>query len=152
MMEFTRAKIGDIGVIQAMLQSGVEDGTILYRSRDTIATNIRSYTLIRDSGRVVGSVALHIHTEELGEVRSLFIDSKYRNRGLAGELVNRAIEEGRELQLKNILTLTYRDNLFRRLGFLEIEKSQLPNTKIWADCMSCKEFPVCDEIALLKEL
>jgi len=34
----------------------------------------------------------------------------------------------------------------------EIDKKDLSNQKIWADCIKCKHFPVCDEIALIKKM
>lgn len=152
-MKVTGATLKDIEQIQRLLKSGIDDGAILFRSDDVVATNIRSYITVRTSkGTIIGVTALHIHTKELGEVRSLFVDSDYRNQGVAHKLLLKAIDNGKELGLKQILTLTYRDSLFKRLDFKEIEKSSLPNSKIWADCMSCKHFPVCDEVALLKEI
>ena len=37
---------------------------------------------------------------------------------------------------------------FEKLGFNEIDKETIPEHKIWADCVKCKHFPVCNEIAL----
>lgn len=151
-MEFTEATVKDIDEIQALLSDEVLKGTILYRNRDEIARNIRSYTLVKRDEKLIGLVALHIHTAELGEVRSLFVHKDFRREGVANQLINLVISEGKALNLKSVLTLTYRDSLFRRIGFVEIEKRELPDSKIWADCMDCKDFPVCGEIALLKEL
>jgi amino-acid N-acetyltransferase len=39
---------------------------------------------------------------------------------------------------------------FQKLGFKEIEKSELPQ-KIWADCIKCPYFPDCEEEALIFE-
>ena len=78
-------------------------------------------------------------------MRSLVVKDTYRAQGLGSKLVCEAVEEGKKLGLKEILTLTYRAHLFQRLGFVIIEKSFLPNHKIWADCIKCKHFPICDE-------
>ena len=56
------------------------------------------------------------------------------------------------LSLEEVLSLTYQKKLFEDLGFKEISKESLPEHKIWADCIRCKHFPVCDEIALLYKL
>ncbi|HHD83733.1 MAG TPA: GNAT family N-acetyltransferase, partial [Campylobacteraceae bacterium] len=34
----------------------------------------------------------------------------------------------------------------------EIPKEALPEQKIWADCVKCKHFPICDEVALIYNL
>jgi amino-acid N-acetyltransferase len=50
------------------------------------------------------------------------------------------------------LTLTYQKEFFEKLGFVEIPKESIPDKKIWADCIKCKFFPNCNEIALIKHL
>ena len=32
------------------------------------------------------------------------------------------------------------------------KKVSIPDTKIWLDCIKCKHFPICDEVALLLKL
>jgi len=61
--------------------------------------------------------------------------------------VETCLDEARELGLKKVFALTYQPKFFERLGFSEIEKTQLPH-KIWTDCIHCVKFPDCDEIAL----
>ncbi|PHQ55600.1 MAG: GNAT family N-acetyltransferase, partial [Sulfurimonas sp.] len=34
----------------------------------------------------------------------------------------------------------------------EIPKESLPEHKIWADCIKCKHFPICNEVSLIKTL
>ena len=35
---------------------------------------------------------------------------------------------------------------------VEIQKELLPEHKIWADCIKCKHFPICNEVSLIKNL
>ena len=100
--------------------------------------------------KIIGFCALHIYTPSLAEIRSLVVAEDYRHRGIAQNLVAKNIDEGLALGLREFLVLTYRPNLFKILGFEEIEKDKIPNHKIWADCIACKHFPTCQEIALLK--
>ncbi len=151
-MEFLKAKLSDISLMQTIVKDEIESGVILYRSDDEIATNIRSYIVAKDGDRVVGYGALHIHTKELAEVRSLVIDSENRGKGIGGELVKKLLEEGKMLGVKRVFTLTYQKEFFEKLGFLEIEKESLPEQKIWADCIKCKHFPVCNEVSLIINL
>ncbi len=101
---------------------------------------------------LVGYSALHIHTAALAEVRSLVVGEAFRGQGAGRVLVARLLEEGEQLGLSKVFTLTYRRRFFENLGFHEIPKTELPEQKIWADCINCKRFPVCDEIALITQL
>lgn len=152
--DIVRPTLADIPAMREIVNIEVKNGVILERSEDEMANAIRSYHLAKDSqsGEVAGFCALYIYSKELAEVRSLVVKDAYRGQGLGSKLVCEAVEEGKKLGLKEILTLTYRAHLFQRLGFVIIEKSFLPNHKIWADCIKCKHFPICDEIALINKL
>ncbi len=151
-VEFSKAKLSDIENMQKLVIPEVESGLILARSSDEIATNIRSYILAKEDGEIVGFCALHIHTPSLAEIRSLVVKESKRGRQIGASLVLRAIEEARTLGLQKVLSLTYRQKFFENLGFVEIPKESLPEHKIWADCIKCKHFPVCNEVSLIKTL
>ena len=151
-MEFLKAKLSDISLMQTIVKDEVQNGIILYRSDDEIATNIRSYIVAKEDERLVGYGALHIHTKELAEIRSLVIDSKNRGKGIGRDIVKKLIVEGKNLGLKKVFTLTFQKEFFEKLGFLEIAKESLPEQKIWADCIKCKHFPVCNEVSLIINL
>lgn len=151
-MRYIKAKLTDIKYMQELVKPEVDGGIILHRSSDEIATNIRSYMLVKDEDRLVGFGALHFHSEELAEVRSLVIDKNIRGKGLGLGLVKNLLEEASEYQIRQVFTLTYQKRFFEKIGFKEIDKEYLPSQKIWADCIKCKHFPVCDEVALIKSM
>jgi amino-acid N-acetyltransferase len=147
-ISFFRPTVLDIDKMQSLVKKEVEDGIILHRSDDEIATTIRSYTCVNVDDKLAGFVALHIHSKGLAEVRSLVILEKYRGLGLGKGLVQKCLIEAKEINIKEVLSLTYQNIFFEKLGFSEINKESLPEHKIWADCVKCKHFPVCNEIAL----
>ncbi len=149
---YKKPTLRDIPAMQQLVAPEIESGVILPRSNDEIATNIRSYFLAMDADKLVGFVALHIHSPHLAELRSMIIDQNYRGRNIGTALVEKACEEGRYLGLKEVLALTYQQRFFERLGFIEIPKESIPEHKIWADCIKCKHFPVCNEVSLIKTL
>ena len=138
--------------MRLMVQGEVENGIILDRSEDEIATNIRSYTLAFDADEIVAFSALHIHTLTLAEIRSLVVKEGYRGQKIGQRLIQKLLEEASFLGVKRVLSLTYQQTFFERLGFVEIPKESLPEHKIWADCIKCKHFPICNEVSLIKEL
>ena len=139
----------DIKNMQKLVEVDVQNGNILQRDPNEMATTIRSYTCVKIDDSIVGFVALHIYTTTLAEIRSLIVDKAYRGKGIAKQLILNAIKEAKKLHLNEVLVLTYKKELFQSLGFKEIAKESIPETKIWADCIKCKHFPICDEISLI---
>ncbi len=101
---------------------------------------------------LAGFASLKIFNADLAEVRSLIVAPQFRRRGIARAIVNELLGEAKFYGLKSVFTLTYQKEFFERLGFTEIPKDELPAQKIWADCIKCKKFPVCNEIALIYTL
>lgn len=151
-IEYRKAKLCDVKTMRALIEPEVQSGIILERSEDEVATNIRSYTLAYLDGDLVGFCALHIHTTYLGEIRSLIVSEKLRGKKIGETLVQKSIDEARTLGMQRVLSLTYKKSFFERLGFVEIPKESLPEHKIWADCIKCKHFPVCNEVSLIINL
>jgi len=149
---FSKPNVSDIQNMQKLVIPDVENGNILDRSYHEMATTIRSYTVVKRDEEIIGFIALHIHTIELAEIRSLVVKEEFRQRGVAKELIQKTIEEGKSLHLKRLLVLTYKKELFKFFNFVEIPKESIPETKIWADCIKCKHFPICDEISLLLDI
>jgi len=150
--KFEKAVLTDIKQMQEIVKDDVKTGSILERSEDEMATNIRSYTVVKVDDTIVGFVALHVHAPELAEVRSLIVVPSFRGEAIGTELVNVVLEEAKILKLKEVLALTYAKEFFERLGFAEIAKEDLPEHKIWADCIKCHHFPVCNEVSLIKAI
>lgn len=152
MISYQKAKLSNIKRMQELVLPEIESGIILNRSNDEVATNIRSYTLCLKDNELIGFCALHIHTEYLAEIRSLIVKEGFRGQKIGENLVKTCLDEAIGLGLQKVLCLTYRQPFFERLGFVEISKESLPEHKIWADCIKCKHFPVCNEVSLIKTL
>ena len=153
MIELVKAKLSDIPAMQVLIASEVKEGVILNRSEDEVATNIRSYVLAKDGERLVGYTALHVHSKRLAEIRSLIVDEKYRGQKVGQRMVEFTLKEAKALGVEeDVLVLTYLPAFFEKLGFNEINKEVIPEHKIWADCIKCIHFPVCNEIALVHKL
>jgi len=153
MVKLVKAQLSDIPSMQNMVVNEVKDGIILERNEDEVATNIRSYVLAKLENKVVGYAALHIHSLRLAEIRSLIVAPEVRGESIGRKIVEFCIEEAKVLSLKEeILVLTYLPMFFQRLGFVEIPKESIPEHKIWADCIKCIHFPICNEVSMVFKL
>ncbi|MDR2639742.1 MAG: N-acetyltransferase [Helicobacteraceae bacterium] len=151
-MELTKAKLSDIAQMQNLVKPYIDEGLVLARSDDETANMIRSYTIAREGGAIIGFAALYIYTPKLGEIRSLAVAKERQNRGVGGAIVQKLIEEAKTLGLEQILTLTYRASFFERFGFKEAPKEEVWHHKVWEDCIRCKHFPICNETALILKI
>jgi len=151
-MKIIKPTLNNIIDIQSIVKPYVDEGIILYRDEDEIATNIRSYVLAYENEIPIGVGALHIFSPFLGEIRSLAVSKNFQGKGIGKKIVNSILEEAKKIGLKEVLVLTYQKEFFEKLGFREIPKESIPDKKIWADCIKCKFFPNCNEIALITSL
>jgi amino-acid N-acetyltransferase len=152
-IKLLKAKLSDIPDMLALVTKEVQEGIILNRTEDEVATNIRSYVLAKDNGKLVGYTALHIHSKRLAEIRSLIVDESYRGKHVGKRMVEFTLEEAKALGVEeDVLVLTYLPQFFEKLNFVEINKEVIPEHKIWADCIKCIHFPVCNEVALVYKL
>ena len=149
---YLKPTLHHIKKMQDLVLPEIKSGKILFRSDDEIATNIRSYIIAQQEHILVGFGALHIHTDNLAEVRSLIVNPKFRGHKIGQTLVGHMIDEAKKLGIEKLFTLTYEQRFFEKLNFEEIPKESLPEHKIWADCVKCKHFPICDEVALIINL
>lgn len=145
------ARIPDVKIIHQLLRIYAEDGQLLGRSLADIYDALRDFYVFEEAGEIVGVCALSICWEDLAEVRSLAVKQGLSGRGIGRRLVETCLDEARQLGLPRVFALTYQPDFFSRLGFVEIEKSELPH-KIWTDCLNCVKFPDCDEQAFAIEL
>ena len=150
MIELVKAKLDDIPQMQALVIQEVKDGIILNRTEDEVATNIRSYVLAKENGIIVAYAALHVHSKRLAEIRSLIVAESYRGKKIGESIVQFTLNEAKELGVKeDVLVLTYLPVFFQKMNFIEMNKEEIPEHKIWADCIKCIHFPVCNEVALV---
>ncbi|MDX4027459.1 N-acetyltransferase [Aliarcobacter skirrowii] len=150
-IRFYKPTVLDIPKMQELVKEEVEKGIILFRSSDEMATTIRSYILVEVDGKMAGFTATHIHSPRMAEVRSLIVSKDFRGLGLGKKLVEKCVEEAKFYGIQQVLSLTYEKDFFLGCGFKEISKEDIPEQKVWADCIKCKLFPICNEIAMVKD-
>ena len=151
-IRFYKPTVADITKMQDIVREEVDKGKILLRTADEMATTIRSYTVVEVDGKMAGFTATHIHSPRLAEVRSLVVAKEFRGLKLGKQLVEACIKEAKEYGIKQLLSLTYEQGFFESCRFRVISKEEIPEHKIWADCIRCKHFPICDEIAMVIDL
>jgi amino-acid N-acetyltransferase len=134
--------------IQRLINEFARREEMIPRSINELYENVRDFFICEDKGKICGVCALHVLWEDLAEVRSLAVRREYQRMGMGKKLVKRCLADARAMGLGRVFVLTYQPDFFRKIGFTDIDKSDLPQ-KIWGDCIRCPKFPECDEHALI---
>jgi amino-acid N-acetyltransferase len=150
-LKIRKAKISDLKQIHKLINEYAKKEEMIPRSLSELYENMRDFIVCEYDANICGVCALHIMWEDLAEIRSLAVDSEYQKIGIGKKLVRQCLKEAKLLGLKKIFALTYHPEFFKKLGFVDIDKSSLPQ-KIWGDCLRCPRFPGCDEYAVIKEI
>src|SRR5688572_29850454 len=117
-----RATIHDVPRIHEIVNSHAELGKMLFKSHAELYENLRDFAVFEKDGKVVGTTALAIIWADLAEIRSLAVDPVHIGMGIGKQLVQWTIEKARRLQIRKIMSLTYEQQFFAKLGFVVVDK------------------------------
>lgn len=143
-----RARISDVKEVQRLVNGFARKHKIIQRSLNDLYDNIRDILVYETRGKIKGTLSLHVSWEDLAEIRSLAVTKAHQGGGIGRKLIEAALEDAAELGINRVFSLTYIPEYFHKLGFIDIDKSELPS-KIWTDCLNCPLFPECDEEAVI---
>lgn len=146
-----RATLADVEKMHTLINYFAGTGWMLPKSRNKLYQNIRDFFVAEQDGEFAGCCALHVTWDDLGEIRSLAVVETLQNDGVGRLLALAALEDAAALKLPRVFALTYQKAFFEHLGFVEVDKTSLPQ-KVWGECMDCPKFPNCDEVAMVLDL
>lgn len=144
------AEVKDVPGIKALIDPHAETGIMLPKSLSTLYESVRDFQVCMDGDLVVGAGALHVLWEDLAEIRSLGVHVDYHGRGIGKAIGQALLADAEHLGVGRVFALTYATSFFLSLGFRTIDKNLLPR-KVWSDCVNCHKFPMCDEVAVIKD-
>ncbi|MBI4978564.1 MAG: N-acetyltransferase [Spirochaetes bacterium] len=144
----TQARAGDVAGIVRIIKRFSGVNLLLPRSEDSIYHHLADFFVIREGKEVIGCAALTIYSQRYAEIGSVAVMEDHQKSGIGRMLVHEAFKRAKKYKIENIFLLTYVPNFFKHFGFKRIDKDSLPH-KIWKDCLNCKYFPNCNEIAMI---
>ena len=150
-MNARKATVFDVKTINALVSTYAERDRMLFRSMADIYENLQTFIVVDLDEAVVGCCALEVIWSDLAEIKSLAVDSGQKNKGIGRMLVTEAVKQAKELGLPKVFALTLEPEFFKRQGFTQVPKEELP-MKVWSDCARCPKQQHCDEIAMVMQL
>lgn len=151
----------DVPRLARIINDCAEYGLMLHRSHAFLYERLRDFHVAvaaSDPGgdgeaveAVVGVCGLRAIWSNLAEVYALAVDPGQRGKGLGRMLVEACVNEARRLGIRRLMSLTYEQPFFEKLGFAVVDRQTLP-LKVWSECLQCPKNQACDEIAMVRML
>ncbi len=146
-----KATIADVPRVQKLVNFFADRNEMLHKSLNELYENLRDFTVAEEDGEILACAAVHVTWDDLAELKSVAVSPNAQGRGLGKQIVNRCLDEARELGLGRVFALTYKPEFFERHGFRVIDRNMLPH-KVWGECIKCHKFPNCNEVAMMCHL
>lgn len=115
-----RARIGDVRAIKELVDH-YSGQVLLAKQLVTLYEDVQEFWVAHRSDELVGCGALHVLWEDLAEIRTLAVHRFARSHGVGHALVDRLVDQARELGLRRVFVLTFEEQFFARHGFVEID-------------------------------
>lgn len=148
-MRTREAILPDAERVHQLISTYSGDGTLLPRTLAEICENVRDFTVLEDSGRIIGCGALHLYGPHLAEIRSITVDPMRQRSGGGTRLVKALLGQARKHEVNCICLFTRTPEFFARMGFSLAQREDLPD-KMHKDCCVCPRFHRCDEVAMVR--
>jgi amino-acid N-acetyltransferase len=117
-----RARTADVPAIKGIVDRYAGSGRkLLAKDLVTLYEDVQDFRVGELDGTVVACGALHVLWADLGEIRTLAVDTAYRGRRIGAAVLDDLIATARELGLSRLFALTFHTDFFSRHGFTEIE-------------------------------
>jgi len=146
-MSVRRARMSDVDSIYLLTNFWADKGEILPRTRDNIIHDIQNFVVAELEGKVVGTASLYIYQTGLAEIRSVVVEDHAQKQGQGEALIQYLLEFAYQMELEQIIVLTYIPKYFEQLGFNLIDKNSLADNIIEDSEPSPHKDPA-DEVAM----
>jgi amino-acid N-acetyltransferase len=121
------AKPTDIPEILRIMQPYVDDGVLIQRSADTLATELENFAVYKVDATVHGCAALKIHPDKTAELYAVVVDGAYTGQGTGRKIISYLLDKARKAGVKTVFLLTTQtSDFFMRNGFRESPITVMP--------------------------
>ena len=121
--EVRRARTSDVAGIRALVDHYAPERRLLSKPTVTLYEDVQEFFVAVDQDWVVGCGALHVMWEDLAEVRTLAVAPEAAGTGIGSALLERLVDNARELGVSRLFCLTFETAFFARHGFVPVAES-----------------------------
>lgn len=136
-------KESDIDPLLALMRPFIKSGVLLPRTREMILERLGDYSIAVSGDVILGEMALHVYSDNTGELAAVVINPAFEHQGIGGVLMAYMIDKGRALGLDSLFLLTISDpSWYKKFGFQSDTVDSLPpqRKKKWDPVRGSKVF------------
>jgi len=117
-MGVERLRPDQIPDVYHFIEAGTKEGLLPRSLKEIteIADNFFVYRL-EEADAIIGCVSLEVYSPRLAEIRSLYVVPAARGGKIASQLIQACIKEAVRRDVREIIAITERIDLFERAGF-----------------------------------
>ncbi len=116
-----RARTPDVRRIRALTAPLAQARVLVTKEAVAYYEAVGEFRVAEEGGQLLGCGALHVMWEDLAEVRTLAVAPPARGRGVGAALLDRLLDDARELGVARVFCLTFEVAFFARYGFEVVE-------------------------------
>lgn len=109
------ASSADIPMLISLVGENLD--RLLPRSFEEFAELIDTTWVFEEHGEIVGCSTLEVYSPKISEIRNVAVKDGFRGKGIGKALINRAVEEARRRNIRQILVVTSSPDYFEKLNF-----------------------------------
>lgn len=145
-----QARTADVRGIHALVEPLVQERILLGKELVVFFESVQEFSVAVDdgSGEVIGCGALHVLWEDLGEVRTLAVQERWRGTGVGHAIYERLEQQARELGLRRLFCLTFETEFFGRHGFVSIGEELLVDPEVYSELVRSPDEGVAEFLDL----
>lgn len=151
MPDIRTPRVDDVDTILRLVNHYASKGMMLPKTAFKVYKNLQNYFVVEEDKSIVACASLVVLWRDLAEICSLAVDEQYMARGIGKKLVTKCIEKARDLNVPQVIVLTYQDKFFEKMGFHLVDKDSFPRKLMW-ECLECPKLEQCDEQAYVIDL
>jgi len=149
-MTLRHARTSDVYAIKELVAPLAEQRILISKESVAYFESIQEFFIAEIDGVTVGCGALHVMWEDLAEIRTLATADSWRGRGIGHALVERLLEQARDVGVDRVFCLTFEVDFFVRHGFEVMADQSAVDPAVYSELLRSADEGVAEFLDLAR--
>ena len=137
----------DVRRIREIIEPYVIRRILLGKELVTLYESIQEFVVVEVDGEVMGCGALHVIWEDIGEIRTIAVESNAMGEGLGKHIYTELEARAKRLQLARLFCLTFETEFFGSRGF-EAVSDQVVDPDVYRELLHSNDGGIAEFLDL----
>lgn len=146
-----RARTPDVPAIRELVKPLADKRVLLEKEAVAYYENLQEFLVAEDAeGNMIGCGGLHVMWEDIAEVRTLATSDAWRGKGVGRVLLEKLIDEARDLGVERVFCLTFEVGFFERNGFSIMAEQSAVDPEVYSQLLRSTDEGVAEFLDLAR--